>query len=487
MPKLRTIGLTSIIVIILATAVLATREIVHDDGGHLVYVGATLIDGNGGPAIENATLVIDKGRVQCIAKGDGCGELASFGHIHAANGKFITPGLIDSHVHYFQTGWLDGRPDAFYAEDIYPYDKVIERQRDNAADTHRAFMCSGVTAVFDVGGQQETLDLIDATRDDPDAPQVLAAGPLITHASRPVFDNYKDPLFLPMGSVEEALESFHRLVDMGAPAIKVWYLRPPEGEEENYDARLIAIGEAADAAGLPLIVHATGLREAKIALHAGVEVLVHSVQDQLIDDEFISLARANDTTYLPTLIVGHEWSRAIASAVLHQVPDVDDPNQCVSPEVYAKLANVTAFDAVIDRERFTTKAIQERLDRSGPRMQIMAANLVLAHKAGLRIAVATDAGNPMTLHGPSIYWEMEAMQDAGIPASDILVMATRNGAQAMGQLDETGTIEIGKVADFLVLDSDPRLDIANFRHLEEVIRLGRVHRIDDLRPQPEKD
>ena len=82
-------------------------------------------------------------------------------------------------------------------------------------------------------------------------------------------------------------------------------------------------------------------------------------------------------------------------------------------------------------------------------------NLMLVYNAGIPIAVSTDAGNPGTLHGISIFDEMEAMQNAGVPARDILVMATKNGASTMGRLDDFGTLEKGKMADLIILEKDP--------------------------------
>jgi imidazolonepropionase-like amidohydrolase len=102
------------------------------------------------------------------------------------------------------------------------------------------------------------------------------------------------------------------------------------------------------------------------------------------------------------------------------------------------------------------------------------------HASGNTIVVATDAGNPLTLHGPSIYNEMEAMQAAGIKAPDIIVMATHNGARAMGRERDFGTLEAGRIADLLVLTEDPRTDVAAFRSLTHVMRAGRLHRQSDL-------
>ncbi len=72
------------------------------------------------------------------------------------------------------------------------------------------------------------------------------------------------------------------------------------------------------------------------------------------------------------------------------------------------------------------------------------------------------------------------MQAAGIPAADIVLMATRNGARAMGRAGDFGTLEAGRIADLLVLAEDPRTDVRAFRTLTHVMRAGRLHRQADL-------
>jgi imidazolonepropionase-like amidohydrolase len=75
---------------------------------------------------------------------------------------------------------------------------------------------------------------------------------------------------------------------------------------------------------------------------------------------------------------------------------------------------------------------------------------------------------------------MEAMQSAGIPASDIIVMATRNGARAMGRERDFGAVAAGRIADLVMLTEDPRTDVRAFRSLTHVMRAGRLHRQSDL-------
>ncbi len=112
---------------------------------------------------------------------------------------------------------------------------------------------------------------------------------------------------------------------------------------------------------------------------------------------------------------------------------------------------------------------------------MMAANLKRVSDAGVTVAMGTDAGNPLTLHGPSIYAEMEAMQAAGLTPMEVLVAATRGGSRAMGVEAITGTLEKGKSADLIVVGADPAQDIANLRKLRYVMRAGVLHPLDALR------
>jgi imidazolonepropionase-like amidohydrolase len=122
-----------------------------------------------------------------------------------------------------------------------------------------------------------------------------------------------------------------------------------------------------------------------------------------------------------------------------------------------------------------SERVLRRLDAVEAESAMMAANLRRVHATGATIVVGTDAGNPFTFHGASIFSELEAMQAAGLRAADIVVMATRNGAQAMGRSKDFGTLEAGKLADLLVLRDDPRVDVRAFRSLTHVMRGGRLY------------
>ncbi|WP_376695533.1 amidohydrolase family protein [Wenzhouxiangella sp. EGI_FJ10305] len=454
---------------ILMIATLAAGAAVADD---MALVGATVHDGTRGPALEDGVILVADGRITCVGSRVECATTEQFETVDLS-GRHITPGLVDGHVHYAQTGWLDGRPDSRIGTDHYDYEALQRSLRDDPGRWHRAYLCSGITAVYDVGGLPWTVELAQADEAPPQRPHYKAAGPLITHYE-PVFGVMSamgTDTFLPMDSDEAARESVEQLVDMGAQAIKVWYLDSPANQREAMDERIGLIGEAAREAGLPLIVHATELRNAKAALRAGAQMLVHSVEDQPVDEEFLELMRANGTFYAPTLTVSGNWARAVASVRLGvEAPEIDDPNGCVDAETRRVVAEADEFFG--EPSPAVVEGAFSRLEATAAGEALMQRNLLRVFEAGVPIVTSTDAGNPLTLHGPSIYAEMEAMQSAGISQGDIIRMSTRNGAAAMGRLDDFGTLEAGKLADLIVLEDDPSKSAEAFRSITHVMRAG---------------
>lgn len=444
----------------------------------VVLTGATVYDGTGGPPLTNAVIRIEGQRIACIGTADTCPVPAGSTAIDL-RGRFVSPGLVDAHVHFAQTGWVDGRPDSRIGSDRYDYEALQTALRADQSRWHRAYLCSGVTSVFDPGGLPWTLQVEAAAEDHPERVRVRAAGPLITHFAPvfPLLSALGTGTFLPMQTDAEAAASVRELAELGARAVKVWYLDPPEGQVEALDARLLLIGREARARGLPLIVHATELRNAKLALRAGASMLVHSVDDVAVDDEFLRLARESGVVYAPTLIVARNWRRAIASVALGVTHPLDDPNGCVDAETRRVIGDAPALQATLPAGRRDPAAVFAMLEAEARSAVVMEANLRRVHGAGIPIVTATDAGNPLTVHGPSIYAEMEAMERAGLPAPEILVMSTRNSAAMMGRLGELGTLEAGKLADLIVLTEDPGAATRAFRSITHVMRGGRLHEI----------
>ena len=274
------------------------------------------------------------------------------------------------------------------------------------------------------------------------------------------------------------------LASFGTDAVKIWFIDPRESEREKMDAAVRRTGQEAARHDVPLIVHATGLREAKIAVQAGAHLLVHSVWDQAVDDDFIDSALETGTIYNPTLTVMGGYQRMAVAVAAGVVPEVDDPNGCLGE---ATMERVRAT-ASLDPSFADPDALERRGEALAEREAVAASNLVRLAQAGVPIAMGTDAGNPLTLHGPSVYAEMEAMEAAGLEPMTVVVAATLNAARAMGRDKDLGSLEAGKQADLLILGADPLAGVSAFRRIEWVIRGGEARSpaeiSEEIRSQP---
>ena len=434
---------------------------------YLVLKGATAFDGTGA-VLPNSVIVIKEGRIEAI----GGEEVAIPGQseVRDLTGKFIAPGLVDAHVHFGQTGFFDGRPDALDIRDTLNYAELQSYLQLHPDRYYEAYLRSGVTAVYDVGGYPWTIAMQASAENNLNAPHVAAAGPLLT----PVPDENLRAVNTPsqkqlinLSSPEFGREAVRQNTSLGSTGIKIWGISL---NDQAFMEGLRAVADEVVRQNNTLIVHATDLDQAKEALRLGAKVLVHSVDDQPIDAEFIDLAKQAKAVYCPTLVVIRGYN--IAYRALKGGFVLTDPNHAVDAETrkllesadrfFKYLPNPDGYQAMLA----SNDAYLQRVEKT------MAENLQRVYQAGIPIAVSTDAGNPGTLHGISIYDEMEAMQRAGIPAADILVMGTKTGAETMGRGEDFGTLEPGKMADLIILEKDPTDDIAHMRSITHVMRGG---------------
>jgi len=430
-------------------------------------VGGTLIDGRGGAPVRNANVIVRDGKTDCAGTAEQCPVPAGIDVVDA-KGLWITPGLVDAHVHFSQTEWADGRPDALDVRAAHPYDEVVAKLKASPERIGRAYLCSGITAVFDVGGYPWTLQLAERLADDTSVPHVAAAGPLLATIDHWV-NTPAERQFIHLKDADSGRGGVRYLAAHGAKAIKVWYI-------EDNAAALTAAAEEAAKLKLPLIVHATELARAKAAMRAGAKLLVHSVDDAPLDDEFIALAKQHGTIVTPTLTVVGGYMRMYRARLTRTAPVIDDPNGCVDAETKAKIAST----ATLDPGEITVERLDQRAVRVEEEGRTAVANLKRLVAAGVPIATGTDAGNPLTLHGPSIYAEMEAMQAAGMTPMQVIASSTLVAARAAGLDAATGTLEKGKSADLLLLGADPSADVKHFRQLRHVMRGGVLRSLADV-------
>ncbi|HET8624720.1 MAG TPA: amidohydrolase family protein [Gemmatimonadales bacterium] len=430
-------------------------------------VGGTLIDGTGAPPVADAVVVVQNGVINCAGPRAVCRVPGNARRIDA-RGRWVMPGLIDAHVHFSQTGWFDGRPDAGDFRGEHPYPKVIADLEARPQRFFDAYLCSGVTSVFDVGGYPWTWELRRRFADDPRAPRIAAVGPLLS-----TIDFWLNlpgqAQFIHMSSDSIVRATVRAHAAFGSDAVKLWYIMPPQPPDTARMQELVrAAGDEARKQGIPLIVHATGLWEAKDAIRAGARVLVHSVFDAPVDEEFVSLARESQVVYVTTITV----TSGYFNAAVGREARWPYPLGCAD----SASRQFAALD-LAGEPRLAWARKPGAREGSAREDTVAMANAKRLADAGVILAVGTDAGNPGTFHGPSIYRELELLQAAGLTPMQILVAATRNAANAMGRLDRLGTLERGKAADLLVLDADPVLDVRNVQRVRMVMKGGVVRRL----------
>ncbi|HJT18755.1 MAG TPA: hypothetical protein VJ853_15265, partial [Thermoanaerobaculia bacterium] len=184
--------------------------------------GATLIDGRGGAPVANANVILRDGKIDCAGTAAQCPVPEGIDVTNVA-GMWITPGLIDSHVHFSQTGWADGRPDSLDVRATHPYEQVEADLKANPERFGRSYLCTGVTSVWDVGGYPWTLRLHDRFENNTEVPHVVAAGPLMS-----TLDHWLnlpgERQFIVLKDAETARTGINYLAAEGSKAIKVWFI-----------------------------------------------------------------------------------------------------------------------------------------------------------------------------------------------------------------------------------------------------------------------
>ncbi|HET9948165.1 MAG TPA: amidohydrolase family protein, partial [Longimicrobiales bacterium] len=383
---------------------------------------ATLWDGTGAPPVRNATLVVRDGRIASV--GASAPVPAGAREVSLA-GRWVIPGLVEAHAHVDGSWAPEGVRDP------------VERVRADLL----LYARYGVTTVNSLGDGEATLAARDAASPTDARARLHAAGEVVT-ASDPA-EARADAL----ANAEAGVDWLKLRVDdnLGATAKMPW------------DA-VAAVMQVGRERGIPVATHMFYLEDAKRLLEMGTGLLAHSVRDADVDQELIDALLARDVCYVPTLV------REVSTFVYAERPEwFDDP-------FFTRWANEGQV-AAAQRPEF-----RERQRRAaGPYRAALAQaqeNLRRLHEAGVRIAFGTDSGPTARFPGWFEHLELELMTDAGLTPAEALRSATGVAASCLG-LEDVGTLEPGKWADFVVLAEDPLADVTATRTLERVYVAGR--------------
>ncbi len=352
--------------------------------------GATVIDTAGTKDLADATVLIEKGRIASVGRNL---RVPKGARVIDGRGKFLIPGLIDGHVHFFQSGGIHTRPDALDLRSDVPYEKEIAALKARLPDTFRRYAAAGVTGAVDMGGPMWNFEVRDNARRQAGAPHVWAAGPLLSPHQPPELVT-QDPPILKTSTPEEASQQARAQVALRPDFLKFWYIVGKDGPAAARP-RLAAMIAEGRKAGVRSAVHATELETARAAVAEGADVLVHSVDDKEVDDAFVAAVRSRGTFYIPTLIVMGRYGETFAGR-----------NPLSPGERAGGHPDITAPFERLDKVKLPSwgKQAAQQLSATLPVMQ---RNLMKMYNAGVPIVMGTDAGNIGTIHANSLPVEMK--------------------------------------------------------------------------------
>ncbi|WP_433678283.1 amidohydrolase family protein [Nocardia sp. CA-119907] len=395
----------------------------------LALTNALLIDGTGGPAIEQATIVIADGRV--VSAGPEASPPA-VAEVLDLQGRTVLPGLIDAHVHLGGLG-LGATP---------PFGG--RSATDDYAEARASALRYGVTTQRSLGDfLHDALWLRDETaRSALIGPRIMTSGPSFQveggHPNGTVWGGDRcaaiEAARMPR-TPEQATRSVDELAAAGVDLIKIiisnnaFFGRPPNPELKIPWAITEAIIEAAHRHGLRVAAHVENLEDCRQAVLSGVDDIEHLLmradepQDADAFDELFELMIQKGTYLVPTVAAHQHFS---------------------TPETDARTL------------QYGNKLIGR------------------AFELGVTLGVGSDA-HSAGLHGWKLLQELVMLvHDQGIPALAALSAATKTNAELLGIDERLGTVEPGKTADLLVVDGNPLTDITAIQATHYVIQDGAI-------------
>ncbi len=438
----------------------------------------TVLDVEKKKLIKEQTVQITKDRIVSIQSAKSS-KPAKGATIIDGTGKFLMPGMTDGHVHFFQSGGVNTRPDVIDLRDYAPYSKEIKWTHDNYENILKRYTSIGITTVIDPGATNALLKQKTECSKKNFAPTVYMAGPLITTYKPGVYDSLmNDDPFTLVKTIEQARQAVRDQLPYKPDFIKIWYITNFTGKNIEDSARkflpiIKATIDEAHKNNLRVAVHATERITAQLAVENGCDYLVHMIDDEIVSNDFIALLKKKKTVLCPTLTVMDDYASTFSQKI---VPSLYELNNA-TPEPLASL---------LEFKNHQDTGLVKAYKKYGPVFNpsksdsIGNINLKKMMDAGVLIASGTDAGNIGTLHATSYMNELKAMKKCGVTNWQIIEASTINGAKAMAKEKESGSISAGKKASMILLNSNPIDDLDNLKNIDLIINNGILIKPDTL-------
>lgn len=413
----------------------------------LIIEDVVLIDGTGRGAINQVSVLVQGDRIRTVKKGKFTGFQRDAAQIINGEGKYLIPGLIDVHVHL--TGSVKVTKDGLR--------KVNIDQKKGVRALH-GYLYSGVTSIYDSGNIP---DYIFALRDQErtgkiHSPRIFATGGIVTYPG----SHGSGPGATLVNGWPGAIPLLERHMKHQPDILKLTL------EERGWGARPLVpklplplmknIIEYYNDRGIRTTAHIASELRARQAIFVGIDALSHPVITGPITEEFTRLMATKKIPMATTLTIGENYSRLVE---------------------HPEYLNQALYQAVLTQEE-----IHQLKNKTRERYKIMTwtwwmkimtpiaqENIRQLNAAGAVMALGTDQSS-----GPAAHREMELLVAAGIPELEVMTIATLNGAKFLGKEGDLGSVTEGKLADMVLLNSNPLVDIRNVKSINTVIKNGKI-------------